>query len=132
MKQLPIVLCALLNLFYICRSFAQDSEVTKLAKGNVTSFVPEGNSFSGLGWTKIMEKVNESNDVLIGEDHFTNEIPYFTSALASQVKFDNFFCEIDPFTARILQHKIETLSKIELQKYISRYGNTFFLLCIYS
>ncbi|MBG6235010.1 hypothetical protein IWX76_001578 [Pedobacter sp. CAN_A7] len=125
MKQLFIVLCALLNLFSTYRSFAQDSVVTKLAKANVSSFLPEGNSFSGLGWTKIMDKVNGSNDVLIGEDHFTNEIPYFTSALASQVKFDNFFCEIDPFTAGILQQKIKNLSDIELQKYVNRYGNTF-------
>ncbi|WP_316803702.1 hypothetical protein [Pedobacter nototheniae] len=125
MKKLCIVLCALLNLFCTYRSFAQDSVITNLAKANVSSFLPEGNSFSGLGWTKIMEKVNGSNNVLIGEDHFTNEIPYFTSALASQVKFDNFFCEIDPFTAGILQQKIKNLSEVELQKYVSKYGNTF-------
>lgn len=125
MKQLFLVLCTLLSLFCTCRSFAQDSVVTKLAKANVSSFSPEGNSFSGLGWTKIMEQVNVSNDILIGEDHFTNEIPYFTSALASQVKFDNFFCEIDPFTAGILQQKIKNLSQVELQKYVNRYGNTF-------
>lgn len=77
------------------------------------------------GWTKLLEKARESNDVLIGEDHFTNEIPYFTSALASQIKFDNFFCEIDPFTAGILEEKIKTLPKNDLQEYVNKYGNTF-------
>jgi len=125
MKHSFTVLCALMCLFCTSRSIAQDTAVTTLAKANLTSFTPEGNSFSGLGWIKIMEKVSESNDVLIGEDHFTNEIPYFTSALASQVKFDNFFCEIDPFTAGILQQKIENLSEVELQKYVNSYGNTF-------
>lgn len=87
--------------------------------------MPEKNSFSGLGWTKIIEKANASNDVLIGEDHFTNEIPYFTAALTTQIKFDNFFCEIDPFTAGILQDKIKKLSETELRQYITKYGNTF-------
>lgn len=41
------------------------------------------------------------------------------------MKFDNFFCEIDPFTAGILQQKIKNLSKVELQNYVNRYGNTF-------
>ena len=125
MKKYFIVLFALINLFYVYTSFAQDSLITKLAKVNVLSFLPEGNSFSGLGWSKIMEMVKGSNDVLIGEDHFTAEIPYFTSALATQVKFDNFFCEIDPFTARILQKKIESLTKAELENYLNKYGNTF-------
>lgn len=75
MKKSLIVLCVLLNFFCTYDSFAQDSLVTKLAKANKSSFLPEGNSFSGSGWTKIKQKVNASNDVLIGEDHFTNEIP---------------------------------------------------------
>jgi len=78
-----------------------------------------------LGWEKIIEKAKVSNDVLIGEDHFTNETPYFTSALAGQVKFDNFFCEIDPFTASILQEKIKSLSAPALEKYVNEFGNTF-------
>ena len=86
---------------------------------------PDKDSFTGTGWVKLMEKARESNDVLVGEDHFTNEIPYFTSALASQIKFDNFFCEIDPFTADILNEKIKNLSANDLQEYVHKYGNTF-------
>ena len=125
MKQSYIVLCTLMCFFCTSHAIAQDNAVTTLAKANLTSFMPKGDSFSGLGWMKIMEEVNKSNDVLIGEDHFTNEIPYFTSALVSQVKFDNFFCEIDPFTADILQQNIENLSTVELQKYVNNYGKTF-------
>ena len=113
------VLCSNYNLY------AQDSIVTAIAKQNVSLFVPDNNSFTGIGWTNLIEKAKECNDVLIGEDHFTNEIPYFTSALASQIKFDNFFCEIDPFTASILQGKIKNLQENELQEYVHKYGNTF-------
>lgn len=105
--------------------YAQDSLITSLAKNNLSKFVKKQGSFAGSGWEEIINKAKVSNDVLIGEDHFTNEIPYFTSALAGQVKFDNFFCEIDPFTASILQDKIKTLSAAALEKYINEFGNTF-------
>ncbi|PZR27613.1 MAG: hypothetical protein DI538_25535 [Azospira oryzae] len=56
--------------------------------------------------------------MLIGEDHFTNEMPYFTSDIPSEVRFENFFCEIDPFTATILQQKINKLSPAAFQDYV--------------
>lgn len=104
---------------------AQDSIVTDIVKRNVSLFAPDNNAFTGIGWANLIAKAKECNNVLIGEDHFTNEIPYFTSALASQIKFDNFFCEIDPFTASIVQEKIKSLREKELQEYVHKYGNTF-------
>lgn len=77
------------------------------------------------GWDKILAAAQKSSSVLIGEDHFTNEIPYFTSALSSQIKFDNFFGEIDPYSAKILQQKIRTLSLPAFKSYVADYGNTF-------
>lgn len=106
-------------------TFAQDSLLTSLAKNNLTTFIKHEGTFSGPGWEKIIKNATASNDVLIGEDHFTNEIPYFTSAIASKIKFENFFCEIDPFTADILQKKIKNLSQTELQDYTNTYGNAF-------
>lgn len=118
-------LTILLVSFYTQIAFAQDSLLTSLAKSNITLFTKDGNKFTGAGWDKILTRAKLSNNVLIGEDHFTNETPFFVSALASEIKFDNFFCEIDPFTARILQDKIKTLSSPEMGKYVSDYGNTF-------
>lgn len=111
--------------FYTQLTFAQDSLITSLAKNNAMPFTKDGNKFTGAGWDKILTRAKGSSNVLVGEDHFNNETPFFVSALASEIKFDNFFCEIDPFTARILQDKIKNLSPAELQKYVADYGDTF-------
>jgi len=125
MKKKITLLTILIYTFGLNAAFAQDSLFTQFAKINQTSFVKEQNGFRGLGWDKIISLATKSNNVLIGEDHFTNETPFFVSKIASQVKFDNFFFEIDPFTAKILQQKIKTLSADALKKYITNYGNTF-------
>jgi len=124
MKKLSLLFLILL-IFNATVSYAQDSLITGLAKNNLSKFVKNSGSFAGSGWERIIKKAKVSTDVLIGEDHFTNEIPYFVSALAGQIKFDNFFCEIDPFTASILQEKIKTLSAPALEKYVNEFGNTF-------
>jgi hypothetical protein len=120
-----LALTILLFSFYAKITFAQDSLITNLVKSNITLFTKDGNKFTGAGWDKILTQAKSSNNVMIGEDHFNNETPFFVSALASQIKFDNFFCEIDPFTAHILQDKIKNLSAAEMEKYVSEYGNTF-------
>lgn len=125
MNRPSLLLSAFLFFATTSITFAQDSLLTSLAKKNVTTFVKQADTFSGSGWEKIIKKAAVSNDILIGEDHFTNEIPYFTSAIASSIKFDNFFCEIDPFTAEILQGKIKSLSPLALQNYVDTYGNAF-------
>lgn len=112
-------------LFITSQVYAQDSLITSLSKKNISTFTKANGIFEGPGWEKIIQKLETSNDVLIGEDHFTSEIPYFTSAIAAKVNFDNFFCEIDPFTADILQQKIRTLSSKALQDYVNTFGNTF-------
>ncbi|MNJ97719.1 hypothetical protein D3C87_154720 [compost metagenome] len=114
-----------ISLFFAGITLAQDSLITVLAKNNQTSFVKENNHFKGLGWEKILDQAKKSSNVLIGEDHFTNEIPFFVSKIAEQIKFDNFFCEIDPFTAHIFEQKVKTLSADALKKYTADYGNTF-------
>lgn len=125
MNRLKLLLSATLFFFTFSVAVAQDSLLTALAKSNVTTFVKNEATFQGAGWDKILKTAASSGDVLIGEDHFTNETPYFTSAIAAKIKFDNFFCEIDPFTAAILQDKIKTLVHAQLQDYINTYGDTF-------
>lgn len=120
-----IALTLFTSLFFAEFISAQDSLITALAKNNQTSFVKDANQLKGLGWDKIIEKSQKSSNVLIGEEHFTNEIPFFVSKIAAQIKFDNFFCEIDPFTAHIFEQKIKTLPSAALKKYTADYGNTF-------
>lgn len=119
------LLTTLIYTFKLASVSAQDSLITEYAKINQTSFTKEQNQFKGLGWDKIISQAQKSNNVLIGEGHFTNEIPFFVTQIASQVKFDNFFFEIDPFTAKILQQKLKNLSADALKKYIADFGNTF-------
>jgi hypothetical protein len=107
------------------KTYGQDSLITDIAKKNLTVFTKESNGFTGQGWDKILGQARTSDFVLIGEDHFTNEIPYFISAIASQIKFDNFFCEIDPFLASILQNNIKNFSEQEMNKYIAEYSYAF-------
>jgi hypothetical protein len=122
-KTIPITFITLL--IYITSAFSQDSLITTLAKKNVSDLSATPNGFSGIGWDKIIARASKSDNVLVGEDHFTNEIPFFVTKLSNQIKFDNFFCEIDPFTAKIFQTKLKTLPTESLNKYVSAYGNTF-------
>jgi len=115
-----------LTIFSTNLIFAQESEIQKLASENVTTFeTTNDKTFTGNGWNKILESANKSNSVLIGEDHFTNEIPYFINALSSKNHFDNFICEIDPFSAKTIESKIKNLSDKELNEFIKSYGDNF-------
>ena len=103
-------------------NFAQDSLLIALAKQNTTYFTFENQKPKGKGWDQILEKAKASNNVLIGEDHFFNEIPLFVSALTQSVKYDNFFCETDPYSAALLQNNCRNLSEIALNNFFKKDG----------
>jgi len=115
----------LLGIFAFCNGFAQDSVLTSIIRQNNSLFAPSGNSFSGEGWRKIDSAIKSSKNVLIGEDHFLGEVPLFVDAIAQRVKFDNFVIEIDPYSAALLQNKINTLSTGQFNEYEKTFGNTF-------
>lgn len=125
MKPTTFLYCFALLICTNAIAVAQDSLITALAKNNVSTFSKAQNEFSGEGWEKIIQQAGASDYVLIGEDHFTNEIPFFVSSMASRIQFGNFFCEIDPYSANMIEDKIKTLSKPQLDQYIAEYGNTF-------
>ncbi|KOP39845.1 hypothetical protein DBB36_18750 [Flavobacterium sp. WLB] len=106
-------------------SFSQDSLVTNYVKKNAMTFVVNETAFIGNGWDNLINEIQKSDYVLLAEDHFTNEIPFFTSAITNKVKFDNFFCEIDPYSAEIITSKIKILSNAQLEKYVDDFGNVF-------
>ncbi|NIJ53365.1 hypothetical protein [Dyadobacter arcticus] len=117
-------LLVVLNLCSIA-TYSQDTIITVLSKNHMKTFLPERNTFVGTGWLDILEKVKKSNYVLIGEDHLMNEVPQFCSALLNETKFDNFFCEIDPFSASIIETRLKSQSDKEWNEFILAYGNTF-------
>lgn len=106
-------------------SFAQDSLITQIAKKHMFSFSVGNKSFTGPGWDTLISQIKASDFVLVGEDHFTNEIPFFCSAITKEVTFDNFFCEIDPYSAKIMESKIKSLDAKQLQAYTKKFGEVF-------
>lgn len=121
-----LLLIALLFVFFkSLDAFPQDTLLTDVAKKNKTTLSMNGKTFQGKGWDVLIDKIQSSDYVLIGEDHFTNEIPFFVSAITTKIKFDNFFCEIDPFSAKIIEGKLKTLSENQLKQYEEELGMTF-------
>ena len=120
-----IIALVILSFVIPVELFSQDSLVSQIASKNFTKFSVHNNTFSGIGWDTLVNKIKVSDFVLIGEEHLTNEIPSFFEAITTEVKFDNFFCEMDPYSAKIIESKIKNLSEIELNKYTNKFGNVF-------
>jgi len=120
-----IIALVILSFVIPVASFSQDSLVSQIASKNFAKFSVHNNTFSGIGWDTLVNKIKVSDFVLIGEEHLTSEIPSFFEAITTEVKFDNFFCEIDPYSAKIIESKIKNLSENELSKYINKFGNVF-------
>ncbi|NOS55186.1 MAG: hypothetical protein HOP37_02905 [Cyclobacteriaceae bacterium] len=95
-----------------------------IGKGKNT-FSPSGNSFTGKGWEIIDSAVRVSNQVLIGEDHFLNEIPFFVSAITRKNNFQNFIIEVDPYSANLLEKKILSLSEVDFKLFNEQWQSTF-------
>lgn len=73
------------------------------------------------------KKIDETNSLLIGETHFTNEVPYFTKAIIDKVKFDNYFHEIDPYSNEIIEYKIKSATK-SLDEFVQKFNSNFSFL----
>lgn len=115
--------------FALCLTgFSQDSIFTRLATENLKLFSPESNSFKGEGWDYIKNKVENSQNILIGEDHFSNEIPFFIKAVSDITRFDNFYIEVDPYTTKLLGDSFK-LPLEERQAFHNKYRN---ILSFYS
>lgn len=117
----------LLNLLlFSCLSVAgQDSLLLQFIRFGKHTFSPSENAFTGGGWTIIDSAVRASNQVLIGEDHFLNEIPFFISALVRNNAFKNFIIELDPFSAHLLAKKINSLSEVDFENFNKQWQTTF-------
>lgn len=117
-------------LFFFHQSIKAQETLSSIIKENTQTFILENNEFTGKGWDEILSKIKKHNNILIGEDHFFNEIPFFISQINNEVKFDNFFCEVGPYLGKTLETKIKNLSPSNLDKFTANFGNTlaFFAL----
>lgn len=103
----------------------EETQLATVIKEHHKTFRLEQGTFVGDGWTELLEKTKTHNNVLIGEDHFFNEIPLFVSKIAEENTFDNFFCEIDPISAELIEKEVRTASDQALASFIQNYGSTF-------
>ncbi|GGC76507.1 hypothetical protein GCM10011387_32870 [Pedobacter quisquiliarum] len=110
--------------------FAQGGLIDSAISKNYYTLKPVENShhFIGEGWEVLLREIKKSNSVLIGETHFTKEVPYFANAVIDEVRFDNYFHEIDPYTNRIIANKINKLSPEKLKGFVSEYNSSFSFL----
>ncbi len=120
------ILCLALTTFLTAQSSSDKGiTLTSLIKEHSKKFQCSAGRFVGEGWTAIIEETKKHKHVLIGEDHFFNEIPLFVSKIAEANSFDNFFCEIDPISAKLIEKQLKTASETALRSYIQKYGSTF-------
>ena len=116
-----VILCFIV----VTTGFAQDSIFNRLATKNLKTFSYSNNNFKGEGWDFIKDEIDKATNVLIGEDHFSNEIPVFIKAIANTTKFDNFYIEIDPYSTAIIKKSILEYSKEEHNNFNSKFSELF-------
>ncbi|WP_461114964.1 hypothetical protein [Spirosoma jeollabukense] len=104
--------------------FAQQPDTlwTRLLNENTSSLRPVSNGFVGKGWELIQAGVQQNQYVLIGEDHFMAEIPYFTEQVLKTSTFNTFALEVDPYIAQILNQKLAQKDTTSLMKWVSQTG----------
>lgn len=106
MKKNRLIALSVTLLFLVNQCFSQDTLIQELLMNNTLQFNFNGKEFNGNGWNYIQDKVRGSSNILIGEDHFSNEIPLFTRAIFDIKSFDNFFIEVDPYSTEIIVNSI--------------------------
>lgn len=126
MKKLTFLLLAS---FVTQFNYAQNRVLDSLVQKNGFAFQSDkAISFQGKGWNVLLDDIKQSNSILLGETHFTNEIPYFTNAVINEVKFDNYFLEVDPYTVDIIETKVKSLPAEQLNTFVKEYSSNFSFL----
>ena len=123
MKEIRLIALNITLLFLGNPCFSQDTLIQELLIDNTLQFNFNGKEFKGDGWDYIQNEVRESSNVLLGEDHFSNEIPLFTKAIFDIKSFDNFFIEVDPYSAEIIVESIQ--DSINQKEFHENYKDLF-------
>ncbi len=114
-----------LCLLTIHAGFAQqpDSLWARLLNQNTFSLHPGPTGFTGKGWDLIQAGVQKNQYVLIGEDHFMTEVPYFTEQVLKATTFNTFALEVDPYIAQIINQKMAQPDTASLMKWATQAGS---------
>lgn len=104
---------------------ADDGAFAALARTNQFPMHEQDGAFSGPGWDLLSERVAGAQQVLLGEDHFTNEMPRLMSAIAGIGSFDYFYIEVDPFSTRIIERSIRELEPAQRLEFRRAYGDLY-------
>ncbi|WP_135392648.1 hypothetical protein [Hymenobacter metallicola] len=83
---------------------AQETDTTfvRLLRKNTFAMSPSGAQFSGPGWDRLQQDLQQSPLVLLGEDHGMAQIPTFAAAVARELKPALYIAEIDQYQAQDL------------------------------
>ena len=81
---------------------AQDSTLIRLVRQHHYALSQDGTQFSGPGWDRLRTALQQSQFVLVGEEHGLAQIPLFTAAIAQVFNPAVFVAEIDPYVAQTL------------------------------
>jgi len=104
---------------------ADEKSFLELARQHQLPMHVQENLFAGPGWDFLQDHVSQAQQVLAGEDHFTNEIPQLISALANVGSYDNLYIEVDPFSARIIEGSIRGMNPSERTAFRNTWGDLY-------
>lgn len=109
---MPRILVVVLCLFICSRALhAQETDIARYLAEHTYPIDVQENTFTGPGIDKLIEEASQSQFVLLGERHFTHEIPLFIEALLPQLNdlgFATLAVETGPIGAASLVRKIRT------------------------
>ncbi|WP_299366697.1 hypothetical protein [Winogradskyella sp.] len=106
-------------------AITQDSTLVNLIAEQHKTFKSLEDSFEGEGWNFIVDELQKSKHVLVGEDHFSNEIPQFIKAVFDKKHFDNFYIEVDPYSTKILERSLKEFTLEERQIFNINFSDRF-------
>jgi hypothetical protein len=104
---------------------ADDSALAELARQHQFPMSEQDGVFSGPGWDLLRERAVAAQQVLLGEDHFTNEMPRLIGAIAGIGKYDHFYIEVDPFSTRIIERSIREVEPPQRLAFRRDYGDLY-------
>lgn len=93
--------------------------------------VLSSSELSGSGAATLRAAVQPARYVLLGEDHFTREIPNLAAALCDMVKPDVYAVEVGPYAARYVSGllKMPAADRIrDMKEYLHRYPESMAFL----
>jgi hypothetical protein len=102
---------------------ADDSTFAELARQHQFPMSEQDGVFSGPGWGLLSERAAAAQQVLLGEDHFTNEMPRLIGAIAAIGTYDHFYIEVDPYSTRIIERSIRELEPPQRLAFRRDYGD---------